>query len=100
MFISQVIFESDIENKDIIEQIMDSKRTGIKSAEGLVSSECWWKESVNTAGFGLVSKWSDKEFFKNWMKESHKDGHKKPERPDGKEFKITKTAYQFESIDE
>ena len=60
MFISQVIFESDSENKDIIEQIMDKKSTEIKSAAGLISSECWWKESVNTAGFSLVSKWSDK----------------------------------------
>ena len=96
MFISQVMFESEIENKDIIEQIMDKKRTEIKSATGLISSECWWKESTNTAGFSLVSKWSDKESFKNWMKESHKEGHKKSGE---RELKISKTAYQFESID-
>lgn len=95
MFISQVIFESEIENKNVIEQIMEQKKSEIKSAPGIISSECWWKEGVNTAGFALVSKWSDKESFQKWMKESHKDGHKKP----GGDFKITKTLYQFEAID-
>lgn len=96
MFISQVIFESEIENKNAIKQIMDKKSLEIKSAIGIISSECWWKESVNTAGFSLVLKWKDKESFKNWMKESHKDGHK---RPEGKEIKISKALYEFESID-
>jgi heme-degrading monooxygenase HmoA len=71
MFISQVIFESEIENKDVIEQIMNTKRTEIESATGIISSEFWWKEATNTVGFSIVSKWSDKESFKNWMKESH-----------------------------
>lgn len=75
---------------------MNKKRSDLKSAPGLISSECWWKESSNTAGFSLVSKWDDRDSFKNWMKESHKDGHK---RPKSSELKITKTLYQFEPVE-
>lgn len=43
------------------------------------------------------TKWNDEESFGNWRKESHKDGHK---RPEAREVKISKTVYQFESIEE
>lgn len=99
MFISQVIFESEIENKEIIKKMMDKKRGNIKTAAGLITSECWWKENTKTAGFSLISKWNDKESFKVWMKETHKDGHKKPEGLDGKEIKISKTAHQYELVE-
>lgn len=96
MFISQVIFESEIENKEIIKSIMEKKSGNVKSAAGILSSECWWKENTNTVGFSLVMKWSDKESFISWMRETHKGGHKN-HGLDG--INITKTSYQFEPVD-
>lgn len=94
MFVSQVLFESEIENKEIIKKIMDQKRAEAQNAKGVISFECWWKEDVKTVGFSLVIKWDEKESFRNWMKETHKDGHKKPESIN--KVNISKTLYQFE----
>lgn len=96
MFISQIIFESELENKEIIRDIMEKKSSDAKSAEGMLSHECWWKEDSKTAGFSLVIKWDDKESFQNWMKETHKDGHKKPD--DAEKININKTLYKFEPV--
>lgn len=96
MFISEVIFESERVNETVIRQIMKNKKDGTVNVDGLISAECWWKETADTVGFALVTKWNSKEQFQNWLRESHSGGHKKPagERP-----KITKTAYQFESVE-
>lgn len=93
MFISQVIFESEKENKAVIDKIMKKKTADLQAADGIESFECWLKEGAERTGFALVTKWSDKEYFKKWMKDSHKDGHKKLE------IEITKTVYQFEMLD-
>ena len=96
MFISQVIFESEIVNKEIIKKLMEKKSGNVKLAAGILSSECWWKENSNTVGFSLIMKWSDKESFISWMRETHKGGHKNPEL---ESINIKKTSYQFEPVD-
>ncbi|MFV0393778.1 MAG: hypothetical protein ACK5LC_05215 [Coprobacillaceae bacterium] len=94
MFISQVIFESEKENMEIMKQIMLKKETSTENVAGLLSCECWWKEG-NTVGFAFVTKWNSKEDFQKWLKDSHKDGHQK-----GKQnIQIKKTVYQFDYID-
>ena len=93
MFISQVIFESDVENREAMERIMKKKKEDSKDAEGMLSSECWWKEDTKTVGFSIITKWKDREYFKTWMKETHKGGHKKAE------MDIKKTVYQFQETE-
>lgn len=96
MFISQVMFESETENREVIQRILEIKKSEIQSAAGLISYECWWKQNSKTAGFALVGKWTDKEAFKTWMKDTHKDGHQKPDIGD---VKIVKSALQFEAME-
>lgn len=96
MFITQVIFESEKENIERIKSIMEKKRSDAESSKDIISYEIWWKESTNNVGFSLVMKWAEKEHFKNWMKETHKEGHKKPS---GDAPTIIKTLNQFESIE-
>lgn len=96
MFISQVLFESTPENKRTMEKILNVKRTQLEGAEGLLASEFWWRETGNSSGFSMVTKWQAKEDFQLWMKESHKGGHK---RPEGADIEINKTAYQFDFVD-
>ena len=97
MFIVQVIFESEKDNIERIKAIMEKKKSDAAEAdENLLSYELWWKEGTNTVGFSMVTKWANKESFKKWMKETHKDGHKKAS--EGSPI-VNKTVYQFESIE-
>ena len=96
MFISQVIFESDIENREEIEAIMLKKREDIERYVQPISSEIWWKEDKKTVAFSLVAKWQSKDDFKTWMKESHKEGHAKRS---ASAPEIRKTLFQFEPVE-
>lgn len=77
MYISQVTFESDLEHREMIEGLMQSKKDAIEAAELVISSEVWWKEDSRSVGFVVVGKWHKKEDFQAWLKAIHPHGHKK-----------------------
>ncbi|MDR3311296.1 MAG: hypothetical protein LBS90_08140 [Oscillospiraceae bacterium] len=96
MFINQVIWESEKANEAIITELMRKKSGGATGAEGLISTECWLKNSESTVGFAIVSKWESRENFKTYFAtlEHGPKGGGGGERP-----KITKTQFQFEAAE-
>ncbi|MDR1778109.1 MAG: antibiotic biosynthesis monooxygenase [Desulfovibrio sp.] len=97
MFISQVIFEGEKTNEEIIMALMHKKSVEASNVKGLLSTERWLKNGQNTVGFSIVCKWESREHFKAWFsttEHGHRGG-KTEERPP-----ITKTAYQFETVDD
>lgn len=96
MFISQVIFESEKENEQILKEIMRKKKISLANAEGLLTVECW-KTSKDTVGYALVSKWESKQYFQSWLVAEHKG--KNVTNRKGSVI-IKKTGYQFEDMTE
>jgi len=96
MFISQVIFETEKMNEDVLKKIMKKKLTSALSASGIVSGECWVTEKKDTIGYALVTKWENKECFQSWFLADHKKRPHDNNQRDGSKPKLTKTGYQFE----
>lgn len=97
MFISQVIFESEKTNEEMLKEIMKKKLTSTLSATGIISGECWVTVKTDTIGYALVSRWENKEYFQDWFSAEHKKRpHDKSQNDDSKP-KLTKTGYQFEA---
>lgn len=96
MFISQVIFEADLEHKEMMRDLMRHKQAAIAAAEAVIDSEGWWKEDSRQAGFAVVGKWPSKEEFQAWLIAIHPNGHKK--RAEGAP-EIRKTMNRFEMVE-
>lgn len=96
MFITQVIFESSIDNEDKLNDIMKRKLEELSNADGLVSAEKWKVSNLQNAGYALVSKWSEREKFQNWLlREEHVKSHQNHDSK--KSVVIKKSVYRFES---
>lgn len=96
MFIRQVIFESSIENEDKLNNIMKKKLEELNNVEGLLSAEKWKVSNLQNAAYALVSKWSEREEFQNWLlREEHVKSHQNHDSK--KSIVIKKTVYRFES---
>ena len=96
MFISQVIFESEKTNEEMLKEIMRKKLTSTLSASGIISGECWVTAKNDTIGYALVTKWENKEHFQSWFSAEHKKRPHDNNQRDGSKPKLTKTGYQFE----
>lgn len=96
MYITQVIFESSIENEDKLNNIMKKKLEELNNADGLLSAEKWKVLNLQNAGYALISKWSEREKFQNWLlREEYVKSH---QNHDSKKSIVTKkTVYRFES---
>lgn len=100
MFISQVLFESSPEHETTLRAIMQKKLSGSKDAHGLLSMECWRKETAGTVGYALVSKWMNKSAFQAWLSAEHQTKGHQGHRQEGAERPpIQKTTAQYEVMD-
>jgi heme-degrading monooxygenase HmoA len=99
MFISQVTFEGNQSYEENIKSIIGQKLKELDRVEGLISAECWRKESRDTVGYTIVNKWESKECFVAWLsREEHAKGHRQMGNQDDRP-RITKTACQYEMVD-
>lgn len=98
MFISQVIFESENVNEEILKEIMKKKLASTRSAFGIISGECWVTAKKETISYALVTKWENKEHFQTWFSAEHKNRPNDKNQNDGSKPKLTKTGYQFELV--
>lgn len=96
MFVSQVIFETNKENEEVLRGMVQRRTENTKDVPGLLSSECWRKEDKETVGYCFVNKWNRREDFLTWMREIHSGQERHAQQ--GKRDSITKTVYQFEVI--
>ena len=64
MYISQVTFESDLEHREMIEGLMQSKKDAIEAAELVISSEVWWKKTAGLSVSSLLENGIKKRIFK------------------------------------
>lgn len=94
MFVTQVIFSSDIENKEEINKVKEIKKEQLTHENGPVRGKILDLVSDSKAGFALIAKWNNEEDFKTWLKEIHKDKNEK-HHENSKKFNIEKTKYQF-----
>ncbi|NLO85765.1 MAG: hypothetical protein GX096_10110 [Clostridiales bacterium] len=100
MFVSQVIFESELGNEEKLKAIMEKKLEGAKAAPGVIQAECWKLHKASAAGYALVTRWESQEQFRSWLVASHKGVTHGTQHKDGEKAAITKMAYQFEVIDQ
>lgn len=77
MFISQASFEG---HKGIEPMILNKFKESMKEtigAKGLVSADCWSRESKDNVEYVFVTKWETNEDFKLWVsREDHVEEHK------------------------
>lgn len=100
MFVSQVIFETELGNEAKLKAIMDQKLENAKAAPGIILAECWKLQKASAAGYALVTRWENQEQFRSWLVASHKGVTRGDQHKDGGKAAMTKTAYQFEVADQ
>lgn len=104
MFVNQALFESDKSNEDkIVEKVKNTiKQT--KDVQGLLAVECWKKENKDLVEYAIVTKWTAKKDFIEWLsREDHVTEHKEmnKQKKQGVSDKpvLKKTLLQFEAIE-
>ncbi|MBD2868832.1 antibiotic biosynthesis monooxygenase family protein [Paenibacillus arenilitoris] len=101
MFISQASFEGHKGVEQMIFNKLQKSMNETIGAKGLVSAECWSRETKDNVEYVFVTKWDTKEDFKLWVsREDHVEGHKEMNKYKGQEpaEKAKKTIRQYEEV--
>lgn len=84
----------------ILNKLKNSMKETI-GAKGLVSTDCWSRESKDNVEYVFVTKWETKVDFKVWVsREDHVEEHKEMNKHKGQEpaEKAKKTIRQYEEV--
>ncbi len=98
MYISQVTFEVINSNEEVLKNIMSHKVESARSADGVVSVECWKRQNDEKIAYSLVIHWQTQEAFTTWMKNEHNPANRE-KRPQNEKVELTKSGAQYEVVE-
>lgn len=104
IFINQAQFEGDKINEEKIIAKIKNTIDQLENVQGLLSSECWKKESNDRVAYVVVTKWTTKKEFITWLSREehvheHKEMHKQKKQEISEKPIMTKTIFQYQAVE-